>query len=116
LFQELSAIVIVIIEGRGDFIPVAPRPPTASCRPHHCLQALSSSGAVVLLALMNCFRNCQRSSSSSLKVVVISSLLHFLHRELSSSSVAAVRSHHPQSLSATAASLPSAAIVITKNK
>jgi len=43
LFQELSAIFVVVIEGRGDFIPVAPRPPTASCRPRHCLQPLSSS-------------------------------------------------------------------------
>ena len=44
LFQELSAIFVVVIEGRGDFIPVAPRPPTASRRPCHCLQPLSSSG------------------------------------------------------------------------
>jgi len=26
LFQELSAIFVVIIEGRGDFIPVCPLP------------------------------------------------------------------------------------------
>ena len=44
-FQELSAIFVVVIEGRDDFIPVAPHPPTASRHPRHCLQPLSSYGA-----------------------------------------------------------------------
>jgi hypothetical protein len=44
LFQEVSAIFVVVIEDCGDFIPVALRPPTASHRPCHCLLPFSSSG------------------------------------------------------------------------
>jgi len=50
LFQELSAIVVVVIEGRGDFIPVAPaRQPLTTAPATACSHCLHPERAVIIV-------------------------------------------------------------------